>query len=258
MVIKIFDEITILQTRFHKVTVTQLIEYLVAAATLEKKTTVGNVNVRAMNLAHDIHWYREFLNSSDLVFCDGFGVILGAKLLGYSIESKHRMTCPDFIENLALSCEQQNVSLFLLAGQPGVVDKTISKLKAIAPRLRINGHHGYFDKSGAENNYVIEKINKFNPGILYVGFGMPLQEKWILDNFSRIEAHVFLPLGACLDFYTNTVYRGPIWMTDRGLEWMTRLFTEPQRLWQRYFVGNPLFLYRVMKQLIFERSRKSF
>jgi N-acetylglucosaminyldiphosphoundecaprenol N-acetyl-beta-D-mannosaminyltransferase len=60
---------------------------------------------------------------------------------------------------------------------------------------------------------------------------MPLQERWILDNIARIEAHVFLPLGACLDFYTDTVYRGPRWMTDHGLEWLTRLVIEPQRLW---------------------------
>ena len=79
---------------------------------------------------------------------------------------------------------------------------------------------------------------------------MPLQERWILDNISRIEARVFLPLGACLDFYTGTVYRGPRWMTDYGFEWLTRLIIEPQRLWERYILGNPLFLYRVLKQWI--------
>jgi N-acetylglucosaminyldiphosphoundecaprenol N-acetyl-beta-D-mannosaminyltransferase len=89
-----------------------------------------------------------------------------------------------------------------------------------------------------------------------VGFGMPLQERWILDNINRIEARVFLPLGACLDFYTGNVYRGPRWMTDRGLEWLTRLFTEPQRLWERYVVGNPLFFYRLLKQRVTQSESK--
>ena len=252
---KKIDEVSLLKTRFHKVRVNELIEFVTKAAKIDKKTVVGNVNVRAMNFAYEFPWYRDFLNKAELVFCDGFGVLLGAKLEGYSVQSVHRMTCPDYIENLALACEKQDVSLFLLAGKPGVVDKAIAKLKAIAPNLRIQGHHGHFEKSGEENDSVIDKINKFQPGILYVGFGMPLQERWILDNINRIEARVFLPLGACLDFYTGSVYRGPTWMTDRGLEWLTRFFTEPQRLWERYIVGNPLFFYRLLKHRITQGSK---
>ncbi len=120
----------------------------------------------------------------------------------------------------------------------------------------MQGHHGHFEKSGAENELVIQKINEFQPGILYIGFGMPLQERWILDNINQIEARVFLPLGACLDFYTGTVYRAPRWMTDHGLEWLTRLVTEPQRLWERYILGNPLFFYRVFKQRFAKRFAK--
>ncbi|MGQ4646868.1 WecB/TagA/CpsF family glycosyltransferase [Lyngbya aestuarii] len=241
-----FTEVKLLATRFHKVTVRELINYIAQAAKLDKKTVVSNVNVRAINFACELPWYRDFLNDSDLVFCDGFGVLLGAKLQGCSLESSHRMTCPDYIEDLALACQKQDVSLFILAGKPGVADKAIAKLTAIAPNLRVQGHHGYFDKSGAENDAVIDKINNFKPGVLYVGFGMPLQERWITDNMEKIEARVFLPLGACLDFYTDTVYRGPRWMTDYGLEWLSRLVTEPGRLWERYLVGNLLFFYRVL------------
>jgi N-acetylglucosaminyldiphosphoundecaprenol N-acetyl-beta-D-mannosaminyltransferase len=251
-----FEEISVLNTRFHKVTACQLIEYVVSSAQIDRKTIVGNVNVKAMNLAYEESWYRDFLNNSDLVFCDGFGVLLAAEQLGYSVQSEHRMTCPDYIENLALACERENVSLFLLAGKPGVVDKAIEKLTSIAPKLKVQGHHGHFDKSGKENELVIQQINQFKPGILYVGFGMPLQESWILENINRIEARVFLPLGACLDFYTGTVYRGPRWMTDRGLEWLTRFVTEPQRLWERYIIGNPLFFYRLIKQRIFQKKIK--
>ena len=247
---KSFEQVSVLNTRFHKLTVHQLIEYLVEAAQIEKKTIIGHVNVRAMNFAHELPWYRDYFNKADLVFCDGVGVLLGARLLGHSMQSAHRMTAPDFIEDLVLVCEKQDVSIFLLAGEPGVVDKAITQFKAIAPNLRIQGHHGHFNKSGEENNAVIQEINSFKPDILYVGFGMPLQERWILDNLNKIDARVFLPLGACLDFYTNTVSRGPRWLTDNGFEWATRLFTEPTRLWERYIVGNPLFLYRVFKQRI--------
>ncbi|MDY6900361.1 MAG: WecB/TagA/CpsF family glycosyltransferase [Cyanobacteriota bacterium] len=252
-----FDEIELLGTKFHKVRVQELINFIVKSATIDKKTVVGNVNVRAMNFACEMPWYKDFINRSDLVFCDGFGVLMGAKMCGCGVKSEHRMTCPDYIENLAVSCERNDVSLYLLAGKPGVVDKAIAKLKLIAPNLKVKGHHGYFHKSGTENEYVVNEINQFQPDVLYVGFGMPLQERWIIDNFDSINAKVFLPLGACLDFYTGAVYRGPRWMTNRGLEWLSRMFTEPKRLWQRYVVGNPLFFYRLIKERFTKRFKKS-
>lgn len=241
-----FEEIHLLGISFHKLKVGELIEYIVESASLSQKTIIGNVNVRAINFACELSWYRDFLNDAQLVFCDGFGIVLGAKLQGNAIDSNHRMTCPDYIESLGLACEAQNVSLFLLASKPDIVDKAISKLRLIAPSLRIDGHHGFFEKSGVENDEVIKKINHFKPGVLYIGFGMPLQERWILDNMKRIDAKVFLPLGACLDFYTGAVYRGPRFMTDFGLEWLSRLATEPRRLWKRYFLGNIIFFYRVL------------
>lgn len=245
-----YPEVTVLQTRFHQINCCELVNYVVTMAKQSRKTVVGHVNIRAMNFACDLPWYREFFNQADLVFCDGFGVLLAGKLLGYDLRSDHRMTCPDYIENLAKACDNNQVSLYLLAGKPGVVDKAIEQLKAVAPTLKVDGHHGYFDKDGAENEAIIEKINQFRPGILYVGFGMPLQEQWIVDNRDRIDARVFLPLGACLDFYTGSVHRGPQWLTDRGFEWLTRLLTEPGRLWSRYLVGNSVFMYRVFREII--------
>ncbi|MEL7243883.1 MAG: WecB/TagA/CpsF family glycosyltransferase [Cyanobacteria bacterium J06573_2] len=251
-----FDEVKLLGTRFHKLKVYELIDYIVKAAKQNHKVTVSNVNIRAMNFACKLPWYKEFINKSNLVFCDGFGVLLGAKICGCKINSSHRMTCPDYIENLALSCERENVSLFILAGKPGVANKAIKKLKVVAPNLKVEGHHGYFKKYGNDNQLVIQRINEFKPDVLYIGFGMPIQENWIRQNIDTIEAKVFLPLGACLDFYTGAVYRGPRWMTDNGLEWLTRFITEPKRLWERYIVGNPLFFSRIFLQLLQKRFEK--
>lgn len=251
-----FEEVIVLGTRFHKVTVEQLLNYVIQSSRLEQKTVIGHVNTRAMNFAWEFPWYKTFMNTANLVFCDGFGVLLAAKMLGFTVDSRHRMTCPDYIDDLILKCEANDRSIFLLAGKPGVIDIAIEKMKATAPNLRIAGHHGYFQKKGAENEHVIKIINQFKPDILYIGFGMPIQEQWIADNREQVDTKVFLPLGACLDFYTGAVYRGPRWMTDRGLEWLTRLVTEPNRLWKRYIVGNPLFFYRVLKHKLFNPNRQ--
>ena len=241
------ETVELLGVRFHTFCRQELLQLIMAAAQQSQKTIVANVNIRAMNLAYELDWFREFLNRSDFVFCDGFGVVLGARIMGQAIKAEHRHTPIDWIEPFVVSCAQQGLSIFFLAGQPGIAEAAVEKFKTVAPGLKAATHHGYFQKSGPENEAVIADINAFAPHILCVGFGMPLQEEWIQHNIDRVEARVFFPIGGCLDFYTGRVSRGPLWLTNSGFEWLTRLFYEPRRLWRRYLVGNPLFLARVLK-----------
>ena len=129
--------------------------------------------------------------------------------------------------------------------------KAAVRLTERFPNLRILGtHHGFFDKTpgSLENEDVIQRINAVKPDILVTGFGMPLQERWLMDNWDRIEANVALTGGAVFDYISEELRRAPRWMTDHSLEWLGRLIIEPRRLWRRYLIGNPLFLWRVLKQ----------
>jgi N-acetylglucosaminyldiphosphoundecaprenol N-acetyl-beta-D-mannosaminyltransferase len=118
------------------------------------------------------------------------------------------------------------------------------------PGLEIAGiQHGYFDKTAgsSENEAVVALINQVKPDILVIGFGMPLQERWLLENWDRLDAKVAIPIGAGFDYLAGVTPRAPRWMTDHGLEWLGRLIIEPRRLWKRYIIGNPLFFYRLVK-----------
>jgi N-acetylglucosaminyldiphosphoundecaprenol N-acetyl-beta-D-mannosaminyltransferase len=206
-------------------------------------------NIYAINLAQDLAWFRDFFNRSDVVYCDGFGVKWGARFLGLRIP--HRFTPPDWIKLLAAECARKSFSLYLLGAHPGVAEKVAVILKQQVPGLRIAGtHHGYFDKSpdSVENEAVLQAINASSPDVLLVGLGMPLQERWLMENWDRFEAKVMLPVGALFDYLAGEFPRAPHWMTDHGLEWMGRLIIEPHRLWRRYLLGNPRFLWLVLKQ----------
>lgn len=245
---------TIFGVRIHVITVCDLINYVMTSAAGTRPVLIEYANVRALNMAYRQPWLKEFLNQADLVFCDGVGVIIGARMLGHVIGLNHRMTCPDYIETLAGRCASEGRSLFLLAARPGIAEKAAVMLAAKFPALKVGQYHGYFDKSGPENEKVLELLDTFRPDVLYVGFGMPIQEKWIIDNRDRLHSKVIMPLGACLDFYTGESYRGPRWLTDIGLEWLGRLLTEsPKRVWGRYIIGNPLFLLRVFKEKLIDR-----
>jgi N-acetylglucosaminyldiphosphoundecaprenol N-acetyl-beta-D-mannosaminyltransferase len=206
-------------------------------------------NVHSFNLAYRQSWLRAFFNQADVVRLDGAGVRLGAWILGH--QTPNRMTWADFAWDLAEFAAPRGFTFFFLGARPGVADKAAANLKARYPDLCIVGtHHGYFDKTpgSAENEAVIEQINAVKPNILIVGFGMPLQERWLMENWDRIDANVALTGGAVFDYVSGELQRAPRWMTENGLEWLGRLLIEPRRLWNRYLIGNPLFLWRVLKQ----------
>jgi N-acetylglucosaminyldiphosphoundecaprenol N-acetyl-beta-D-mannosaminyltransferase len=213
------------------------------------KSLILNVNVHCMNLAEHNDWLKDFLNSAEIVFCDGAGVMLGAQILGHKIPE--RITYADWCWKLSEFANKNNYSLFLLGAKPGIATEAEKKLYAKFPNIVIAGtHNGYFDKSfnSRENQQVIQKINSVKPNILIVAFGMPIQERWLMENWPQIDANIALTGGAVFDYLSGRLRRAPRWMTENGLEWLGRLVIEPRRLWRRYLLGNPIFLLRILKQ----------
>lgn len=219
---------------------------------------VLNANVNCLNLAHGDSALRTFLNEAEVVFCDGAGVMLAARLLGRRIPE--RITYADWIWRLAAYAADERFSMYFLGAWPGVAEKAADRLKVRYPNLRIAGiRDGYFDRSAGspDNEAVITEINAVAPDILIVGLGMPLQERWLMENWPRLDARVALTGGAVFDYVSGDLRRGPRLLTDNGFEWLARLLIEPRRLWRRYVVGNPVFLWRVMRQRISKLHRNS-
>jgi N-acetylglucosaminyldiphosphoundecaprenol N-acetyl-beta-D-mannosaminyltransferase len=211
--------------------------------------TVLNVNANCLNLLYEDAVLRGFFGDADLVFCDGSGVMLAARLLGSRIPE--RITYADWAWRLAAFAEAEELSLFLLGAGPGVAEKAAQELRSRHPDLHIAGvEHGYFDHTpgSPENEALLQRVNAARPDILIVGFGMPLQERWLMENRHRIDAGVALTGGAVFDYVSGNLRRGPRLLTDNGFEWLARLLVEPRRLWRRYLIGNPLFLLRVLGQ----------
>lgn len=215
----------------------------------EDHALVLNANVYCLNLAYKDRGLRDLLNSAEIVFCDGAGVMLAARILGCRIPE--RITYADWMWELAAFAASEGFSLYFLGGRPGVAWKAAEQLKKRHPVLKVSGvHHGYFDHAtgSPENEAIIRKINAAAPDILVLGFGMPLQERWLMHNWNRIDARIALTGGAVFDYISGELRRGPKILTDNGFEWLARLLIEPGRLWRRYVVGNSLFLVRILRQ----------
>lgn len=216
-----------------------------------EKQVFAYVNVHAINLTQRDIRFREELNSAGVVYCDGEGVRFAARLLGVRLPPRVVLTY--WIWDLCDLCEREGLSMFLLGATEEVVNASVQRMQKRFPSLKIAGwHHGYFHKQGEQSRHVVDMINHARPDVLFVGFGMPMQELWIADNFDIIRAHAILPCGSMIDYTAGKKSFAPAWMADNGMEWLYRLFQEPGRLWKRYVIGNPVFICKILLQLVKE------
>jgi N-acetylglucosaminyldiphosphoundecaprenol N-acetyl-beta-D-mannosaminyltransferase len=204
------------------------------------KATILYVNAHCMNVQYRDPAYKHILANADVVYCDGMGVVLAARLTGQAIPE--RMTGADWIEDLCRVAVERDLSLYLVGGAPEAVQGAAARLCKRYPGLGIAGTKDGYD-IGPDT---IAAINEARPDILLVGMGTPRQEKWIARNRLALDVPVVWAVGGLFDFVSGRIPRGPRWMTQHGLEWLCRLIVEPRRLWRRYLLGNPRFLLRVV------------
>lgn len=205
-------------------------------------TQFAFVNPDCLNKAYKDVDYTQTLESLPTVFADGIGIRVACKMMDIGLRDNVNGT-----DLFPLMCEQackNNQSFYFLGGAPGVTDTMVEKLKEKFPTLNIAGHqHGYFEDE--QTQQVIQEINDSGADILLVGFGAPKQEAWLAEHHADLTPSVRMGVGGLFDFYSDRISRAPRWLRDIGMEWTWRLIQEPGRMWQRYLVGNPLFLWRV-------------
>jgi N-acetylglucosaminyldiphosphoundecaprenol N-acetyl-beta-D-mannosaminyltransferase len=226
-----------------------LFERIVQMSRLPGQKLVHYLNIHVANAAYTNPALKRCLQDSDLVYCDGAGIVVGSKLLGKPLPT--RLTAADWFPQMLSYFAKAECSVYLLGGEPGVPEKALRVLDENIPGHSVKGvHHGYILKDAALEASVIEEINRLQPDILIVGFGTPLQEEWMQRNRHRIQVPTLYAIGAVMDFISGRVSRCPRWMGDAGFEWLYRLGTEPDRLLGRYVLGNPWFLSRIALQAI--------
>lgn len=205
------------------------------------------VNVHFINLMYKNPWLREFLGTIDHVVCDGRGVQLTAKVLGY--HGPQHIRFMDWVYRLFDVAEQKGYRIYFLGAMTETIRVAVERIRALHPKLQIAGfHNGYFHQSRAENDRVVGEINRFTPDILLTGFSMPVEERWLMEHRDRLRVKLFVLGAGCFEYLAGRKRLCPRWISNLGFEWLWRLVHEPRRLFVRYVVGNPLFIIRVLKQ----------
>jgi N-acetylglucosaminyldiphosphoundecaprenol N-acetyl-beta-D-mannosaminyltransferase len=199
------------------------------------------VNVNSINLAQQNAEFKAHLNQADHCFADGIGMRIAAKKNG--VQLKDNVNGTDMLPELCKTAVKKGVSIYLLGGKPSIAKAAAHNLCQQYPGLRIAGsEHGYFEPDSYLK--VIEKINESHADILLLAMGSPVQEKWLIQHANLINCRTALAVGGLFDFYSGRISRAPLWMRELGMEWLWRLIQEPKAKFNRYIIGNPLFLIR--------------
>ena len=210
----------------------------------KEQTIIFTPNTQMLLRAEKSPAYQKILNASTINLPDGIGIVLASKIRKGNI--KKRIGGIDFAQVLLSLAEKKKYKIFLLGAKQNTALKAKRNLQKKHPSLLICGtHHGYFKKSGKENNAVIKKIAASSPDIIFVCFGTPDQEIWISKNKNRLpSATLFIGLGGSLDVFAGKTKRAPKLMQFTGLEWLYRTIKEPKRA--KIFLDIPVFLFKVL------------
>jgi N-acetylglucosaminyldiphosphoundecaprenol N-acetyl-beta-D-mannosaminyltransferase len=196
-------------------------------------------NVHAMNSIVTSTPFFEALYSADIVFRDGSGMAILFKLL--RIPPGLNLNGTDLIPKLIQQFNGRGIALF------GTQNPYLEQgLKVIAQKLAPQSSYvcgnGFLDI----DSYV-SMATAHCPALIVLGMGMPRQEEVAAALRSALSFPCLIICGgAIIDFIGGRVPRAPFWMRKVGMEWMFRLVLEPTRLFQRYVIGNPLFLTRAL------------
>lgn len=191
---------------------------------------------------------RAAVEGSYLSVPDGAPLVWILRRRGWKHTQK--VTGIDFIPRVARAGLSQGVRHFFYGGGDGIAERAAEGLTRLVPGTVIAGAgtppftQGYdWDLAPLQ-----AELERTRPHILWVGLGAPKQELWMDHAAQDLNVPISLGVGAAFDFLAGAKPAAPRWLSTMGLEWLYRLASEPTRLWRRYLIGNPRFVYLLMAE----------
>ena len=193
---------------------------------------------------HDSEEFRDAYHHALLSLPDGTPLLWAGRILKTPLREK--LSGSDLIYHLSEFAAKKGFSVYLLGAAEGVAGEAARRLAARYPGLAVAGVDSPplgFEEEPEMNAMVVQRVVDSNADICFVALGSPKQEVWMRQNSGPCRVPVMIGVGGSFDFVAGRVRRAPVWMQRTGLEWFWRLCHEPRRLWRRYLVYDPMFLW---------------
>lgn len=194
------------------------------------------------------HRYR--LNHLDLVLPDGQPVRWALNLL-YKTGLSDRVCGPITMLEICQRAAEEGLSIYLYGSTTVVLDALSKNLCQRFPKLIIAGMQPskFKQTTPAEKQEIAQEIRNSGAAITFVGLGCPRQEVWAYEYRNDLSMPL-IAVGAAYDFHSGNLSKSPEFLGTLGLEWVFRLIMEPRRLWRRYILLNPLYIWLFLLQAL--------
>lgn len=210
---------------------------------LEKEgrlSIVTPVNAELVVMANKNEKFRKIL-CKNISTIDGQIPYFFLKLRGEARRIE-KISGSDMIYDICRKAAQLRLKVFLLGGLEQSNKISQKRLKSMFPELNIAGYSPPFSPypfPKEHNRKILEILQIFSPGILFVAFGAPKQEYWMEDNKTFLESigvRLAMAVGGTFEIVAGIEKRAPKLIQKIGLESVWRLYQNPKRF--RRFLRN--------------------
>ena len=217
----------------------------------EGKVLINTINAHSYNVAQKDALFAEALMKGDYLIPDGASIVKACSLLKMTPRPKERIAGWDLFEfeMNKLNAREGGGKVMFMGSSEAVLAKIKEKVALVYPKLETLTYSPPYKPEFTEedNKAIIDAVNQADPDLLWIGMTAPKQEKWIWSHWNElnIKCHTGT-VGAVFDFFAGTARRAPVFWQKCGLEWLYRLIINPKRMWRRYVIGNPLFVWNIL------------
>jgi N-acetylglucosaminyldiphosphoundecaprenol N-acetyl-beta-D-mannosaminyltransferase len=227
------------------------LDWVEQAVEAEQRSYICVAAVHTVMATREDAELRAAVLGADFTVPDGQPLVWAMNLLGHRLRS--RVYGPELMDRACARAARTGQRFFLYGGRnQGALVELTRMLRLRHPGLKIVGGYAppFRELTDAENEAVVHEINRSQADVVWVGIGVPKQEKWMARMRHRLNTPVLIGVGAAFDFHAGIIPQAPPLMQRLGLEWLYRLRQEPRRLWRRYMRYNPLFVLGFARQYL--------
>ena len=250
--------INLFGVKFYNFTFEEALEEITGLIDKKVKTVAFTPNVDHIVKILRNNEIKKLYEAADLILNDSRVLYIASRFLRNRLRGK--ISGSDILPVLCKISSTRGYKIFFLGGRDNAAYQAAEHFRLIYKAINITGiispEFG-FENREVENDKIINTVNLEKPDILFVGLGMPKQEKWLIENKDRLDVTFMIGVGASFEFASGMIRRSPKWVQFLALEWFYRLIKEPRRLWKRYFTGNTLFFLFFIREFFRSFLKKS-
>jgi N-acetylglucosaminyldiphosphoundecaprenol N-acetyl-beta-D-mannosaminyltransferase len=240
--------VNILGVRIHATNMDRALAWTESAVASGQKGYVCVTGVQGIMEAQSDSNLKGIINRAVLTIPDGRPTVWVGWLRG--LFAMRQVTGPDMMLRIFAMSAEKGYTHFFYGGNIGIADQLKDSLIERFPGVKVLGTYTppFRPLNSQEEAELTKTVSELKPDFFWVGLSTPKQERFMDQYVDKLDTKLMFGVGAAFDIHTGRIKDAPYWMKFAGVQWMHRIYQDPSRLWRRYVVNNPRFVYHLIRE----------